>query len=306
MLETGAIRVSIAGLLDKKIPELAPQMMQKLDQEVVPGIKVKPAIEKVWLQVQEEKVIKTEYGNIYFQILPDSIGLAAINGKGKWLELYLSFWTDMDFNLSPQKRDLRPLPPLKSLEKLQDAFDIELLLHLSYAELNRKANGILSEEVFEIEGEQIQIKEIELFGAGPDIGLFAEVFGDYSGKFFFKGHLNYDEEEKLASFNNLDLMMNDESISLTMGSLLFHDTLMNLLESKMQFRLDTVFDKLPPLLESAIGKKDNYEKLELNIDSLAITPHGVYVAPEGLLLPVSALGRAELFVKDLSPQEKRN
>lgn len=305
-LNVGPIHVSVAGILDKRLPEFIPQLVDKLDHEVVPGIKIRPSIEKVWAKIQEEKAIKTEYGNIYFQILPDSIGLSAINGKRQWLELYLSCWTDMAFDLKPQNRTLLALPPLKSLRKVRKEFDIDLLLHLSYAEMNKKANSILSKEVFEIEGEEVRIKEVELFGAGQDIGLFAEITGDYSGKFFFKGHLNYDEKEKLASFDNLDLMMNDESISITMGAMLFQDSLMNLLEENMQFRLDTVLEKLPPILESAIGKKDNYERIQLKMDSLEITPHGVHVTEEGLLLPVGAVGRAELYVKDLSKKKKES
>ncbi len=305
-LDVGSIHVSVAGILDKRLPEFIPQLVDKLDHEVVPGIKIRPSIEKVWEKIQEEKTIKTEYGNIYFQILPYSIGLSAINGKSQWLELYLSCWTDMAFDLKPQNRALRALPPLKSLRKVRKEFDIDLLLHLSYAEMNKKANSILSKEVFEIEGEEVRIKEVELFGAGQDIGLFAEITGDYSGKFFFKGRLNYDEKEKLASFDNLDLMMNDESITITMGAMLFQDSLMSLLEENMQFRLDTVLKKLPQILESAIGKKDNYERIQLKMDSLEITPHGVHVTKEGLLLPVGAVGRAELFIKDLSKKKKES
>lgn len=302
VFKLGVFKLSIPDILEKKLHELAPEIMAKFDREVLPSIDIKKAIQEVWGKVQSEKIIPTEYGNIYFQLLPDSLGLSAINGNSKNLELYLSFWTDMEFSLKPMQNEVRVLPPLKSLKKVGRGFDIDLVLFLSYQELNEKARELLFNESFTIEGQRILIKDIELFGAGEHIGLFVQIAGDFEGDFYLKGIPHFEDSAQMASFDNLEILMNNEDISLSLGSYVFYDEVIELLEEKLNFPMEEVFNQLPNLVSSAVGKKDNYEKVQLHIEHFELHPKSPVVSKEGLIVPLKSNGAAFIAVKQLGKE----
>lgn len=297
MIKIGPVKISSENLIEKRIMELIPNLLNKLDESVIPSIDLKSPVEKVWNRIQEAQVIKTPFQDIYFSSNPDSLTLNNISGNNTWITLYTSIWANPTFSIYPIDKALAPLPYLRKGKKVGEKFQIEMRVELGYESLNEVFRNSLIDKDFIIEGNEVRIKEVEIFGAGNRLGVYVKLRGNTRGDFYFKGTPVYDSISTILSVDNIEFMIKEEDLLLKIGKWIYSDDFLTLLEDKLQLPVGDYLLDLPGIIESSVGKKEDFEKVKINVPEMQISPKYIIIGERSLFLAAKSFGKAHIEVR---------
>jgi hypothetical protein len=98
----------------------------------------------------------------------------------------------------------RPLPPLMRFYPPWTGLNLQLIVNLDYAGLNRALNELLSSEPIEIQGYRVGAEAVELGGEGQKLRLNARLTGDAVGDLRLSASVVFIEEDQAFQLQDLD------------------------------------------------------------------------------------------------------
>jgi hypothetical protein len=98
----------------------------------------------------------------------------------------------------------RPLPPLMRFYPPWTGLNLQLIVNLDYAGLNRALNELLSSEPIEIQGYRLGAEAVELGGEGQKLRLNARLTGDAVGDLRLSASVVFIEEDQAFQLQDLD------------------------------------------------------------------------------------------------------
>jgi hypothetical protein len=278
----------------KKLKEEITKALENLEKDI------DKEIGKVDLKTQAESAWKTlsnpiplgKYGFLYSN--PSKIGLDNLSFNGNYATFDLSIGLNpmLNTNLIEEKKKTE-LPKLSNFTN-KEGFVITLDILASYDSLS----SILSKEIkgkeIDIKGKKVIFEQMKIFGSSNNkLNFEIEFSGKKEGVLYLNGTPNFDKEQQVISFPDLEFDVKTKSALLKSAKWLFSDKITDMI------RLNTVFDLKPHIetvkttlnkqintqIQKGISLKGNIQKVEME---------NIYPSEKQLIIRINSEGKIYL------------
>ena len=278
----------------KKLKEEITKALENLEKDI------DKEIGKVDLKTQAESAWKTlsnpiplgKYGFLYSN--PSKIGLDNLTFNGNYATFDLSIGLNpmLNTNLIEEKKK-NELPKLSNFTN-KEGFVITLDILASYDSLS----SILSKEIkgkeIDIKGKKVIFEQMKIFGSSNNkLNFEIEFSGKKEGVLYLNGTPNFDKEQQVISFPDLEFDVKTKSALLKSAKWLFSDKITDMI------RLNTVFDLKPHIetvkttlnkqintqIQKGISLKGNIQKVEME---------NIYPSEKQLIIRINSEGKIYL------------
>jgi hypothetical protein len=104
---------------------------------------------------------------------------------------------------------------------------------------------------------------------------------------------------------DFDFDIDSENSFLTSADWLLHTTVLDMIAEKLRVEVTPLAAKLPDLIMQGVEKGKTGEKIDVNVDTLAIQPKIILTTKDNLQLIVQARGRASLDLEKKIFEKKK-
>ena len=162
--------------------------------------------------------------------------------------------------------------------------------------VNEFLNRELIDKPITAKGYSTKIRKVNVYGTQKGIAIELAVKGDINGTVYVTGTPSIDSTTNILSLHDFDFDLNSESSLLSSADWLLHSTVLDMLSDKLKIDLNPLAAKLPTIIFSAIEKGKTGQKIDLNVDTLAIYPKLILPTKNNLQLLVLARGKASVVL----------
>lgn len=283
-LTIAGIKFNLKGPIEKILENHKTEVVAKLDESAKDVIKIRPAIEKVWTDIQKpirlnRNVVpvwlKAEASEIDARLFSVSEDTLLINAR-----LKAQLYTVLDSANALTKSG--KLPKLKHQVTSEPNVEAYILVTLPFTEINAIINQVVDTMRFSYGGHTVRIQSSELYGTPEGLAMGLTLRGDLKATVYLKGTLGFDSLAKKVVIENFGFDLASEQRLLTAANWFAHDQLVERIRPYLSLSAETFFARVPELIDKGLekgklGKKLNvhFEAWELNFHSHLVTRHNI-------------------------------
>jgi hypothetical protein len=188
------------------------------------------------------------------------------------------------------------LPPLGSGE-LPGGFQINTNASYEYAYIDTLISRIVKNKVFNLEGNEVIIRKVEVKGVDNNRVEFKIDFaGSKKGSLFLTGTPWLDAEQQVISVPDLDYSLKSSDLVLNVGKTLFNKKIINMMREKAVLKIREVYTENKMSLDSALNRNITKNILSTgNVQDVRL--NGLVIKKDNLLFQASIKGLVTLIVK---------
>jgi hypothetical protein len=213
------LRVDATPTMKHIIDGQLARLKTQFDSIVPATADLKPAADSMWRVMQRPFAVDSA-STVWFNMAPDGVSLAALNGTGAAVNsaLVLTAHPRVTVGAKPQL-DVRPLPPL-SLAGNATGIHVPLEIEVPFDDLSKRATALLSGEVA---GKGITVGDISVWGIGDSVVVKVNIKGRVSGALYLMGRIGYDPVSRSILIGDLRYTLESDSklssIKATLGAI---------------------------------------------------------------------------------------
>lgn len=244
--------------------------------------------ERSWFLLQQPVEVGADN---WLLLNPQGIALSPLVGGGDSVDAQLAIvMRPSVVNGSAPAARSRPLPPLMRFYPHWPGLNLQLMVSLNYAELNRAINELLATQSIDIGGHQAGIEALELGGQGRQISVDAKLTGAAAGKVVVKANIAFAHEEQAFALQDLEYSYAPEDPLLEPQARLFYGYIRKALTAaanqQLQQRMGQWKERLLSVLERIMP-----EGVKLDMASLQLSQVDLALGDKGISLSALATGR---------------
>lgn len=187
------------------------------------------------------------------------------------------------------------LPPLTSAN-FTPGFIVNTNAMYDYATLDTLLNRSFREKTFQLEGNTIVFKNIEVRGLDNNqVEVRIDFDGDRKGTVYFTGSPLLDMEKQMITIPDLDFSLHTKDIVLTIGKTLFYKKILAMVRQKGILSINDLYQENKLQIDSLLNRViTNGISTTGKTNSVKVT--GLVVKKDNLLLQTSISGEATVLV----------
>lgn len=302
IVKIGPIKKNLKRTLDDVLTHKGSELTHMLDDEIHKAVSLKPAISKIWDDIQKPILINKKIPQTWIRfICTDIKGKIVLyptkitcftNVKAKTLMI-----TDTATEAKPS-----PLPnfnPLKEKDK-DHVSDIHLYAYTSFDEINDQLNGLLKGKSFTAQGYTVAIKELKAFASTKGLSVEIITDKDVEGSLIVSGQLVFDVPHQTLRVQHFDFDLNTNSTIINTSHDVLHDIIRDTIASKLAVNLDTLIQKVPNIIHNAIAKGNTGKVIDMNVENLEIKKCEIFMGKKRIHFKINVGVEAGLKLKKLN------
>jgi hypothetical protein len=293
------MEIDLSPMVRKEIREFARQNLTSKPNLV----NLRPLVESTWNQVGRPVLVEFGGKKMAFSIRPDSIRIREylVPQRGVHLDLGLAGQVQSHPASAIPSRPF-PLPRLSPNTDSSNQLEINIPLHLTYAELDRMIT-----EAFE--GQTIRINKQYLFNPsnfrtkafGERLGIWMDFLAtdtqgeEIAGEFFLVGMPVFDPVSKVLAFEKVEFALNSNSNKAKLGAMLKRGKISNQLNQRLRFSLDQALSESLEGITNRLSLQTPFADLKL--DGLEVYPAGFFPTATGMDILIKSRGQVAVSWK---------
>jgi hypothetical protein len=295
---------ALGGLIDlKKIVEKGllkkmPQTSANMDAEIREKVHIKPAITRVWQQLQKPMIINRKEKLLWLKINPIRFEMGKITTqKGNLLvQTRLTATTETLVGDNPAYSIDSTLPRLIKRRTLPNEGYVYVSAEIPFTDLNEVINCQLAGRVLDLEGHKIEIVQAKTWGCGTNLVLHLQVKGEMVGDLYFQGTPRYEADSQRIVIQNFDYELKTQEMLMKGADWLMHDKFKEQIKKELTLPLGEKMELIPDLIERGIERGRAGKKMDFIIEQWDFKPQQVWVQSTHIkvLVVVNARVRVEL------------
>lgn len=209
-----------------------------------------------WLKLKPEKVYMSDFEN-----MDDwTLGNITIHGKTK----LTSFKDDEGLNAM--------LPEFKWEKTLDDTSHLNMVLDISYEQVNQFLNDNYKGKSFANDGKEITVNEIHIARKGTSLEATVDVKGSFNGQVILKGKPVFNNDEQSFYAEDVDVSLNTKNLLHKAGVWLLKGKIKNQLKELMYFSIKDNIKTFQKQIDSEVEKYDvkNSMKLKAELNNVNV------------------------------------
>lgn len=307
-VNVAGIKINLKPQIEKVLENNKQKIVDKLDDSAKEMIKIRPAIEKLWGDIQKpirinKKVVpvwlKSEASDIDGILLTQSTDTLMIMASIK-----ASLRTVLDSAASIKKPG--PLPKLKRQTKGDAGLNAYALATIPFSVVNQVISQVTDTMKLEFGGHTVRIKSSEVYGTQEGIAIRVSLTGDLKADLFLRGTIAFDTVEQKLIIDNFGYDVNTENSLVSAANWFAHDQLVDRLKPYLSLPMENTFAVIPQLITKGVEKGKLGKKIDIHFEEFDVNIYQYLVTTDNIQIILSAKGKAGVELqKGLFNKKKR-
>lgn len=290
--------IDLKKIVERRLQRQMPEVLQNLDDTIHTKVRLDRAMSRIWRNIQKPMIINRKEELVWLKIKPIrfEMGRITTDSGNLLIQGRLSATTETLVGDKPVYTVDSTLPPLVKRRVLPNDTYLYLLSEIPYQDLKEVIGRALNGKVFDLPGHKIKIKNIDLWGCGPNLVLRLGVSGDVKGDIYFQGTPHYEPDSQRIAIQNFDFEMSTQETLLESADWLLHSTFKEQIQNTLSIPIAEQIDKIPAAITRGIERGRAGKKMDFTIEQWDFRPQRIWVRASDIatLVIVNAQVRVEL------------
>ncbi len=307
-LKVAFVNVHLRKLADSYLEKNQVKITQRFDSLAHVALDTRKVVKKLWQDIHKPIVIKKTEPKI-------GLSAHAVDLRSRWTSNEAGNITGMItlkakvhawFDEAPVQK-IDPLPKHRFAERAEEKLDLFVMAQVPFEKLNTLANSNLHKLSYSYQSYTIAIHDNEFYGSGQELALRIKVKGALRGSMYLRATPYFDTVTQVVGLRELRYDLSTEETLLNTADWMLHDKLISMISDTIKKDLTQELSGLPQLIEQAIERGKSGKKLNLTVDSLAVTSYASLITAKDIQWILRARGKAgiELEKKILEKKKKK-
>lgn len=309
VIKVAFAKVHLKNTIEKVLADKETQIIEKADGALQGLLKTRPVVQKLWMDIQKPIRINKKGAQVWLKAYGEDLT--------GYLEDTESDLISLSFQLKAYTQtiiegDSIPLsnPTLPSFRRVVSGGDsLSIFVHskIDFSKINEMLNAELRDKKLEAQGFSTTIIKVRTYGTPTGLAVQVDVKGDVDGKVYLSGAPQFDTLTYILGVKDFNFSVDSENTLVNTASWLLSTTIVDMIKDKLQVDVRPFAMQLPELIMQGVEKGKTGEKIDINIDTLVITPQTILTTRDNMQLIVRANGRASVGLeKKVFEKKKRN
>ena len=265
-LSLGGIKLAIGKLANTIIDKSKTEFERQIDQAVKEQFSLRSMILDLMKYV--EKPIKVDtLLNSWLAISPETVYLSHIVNDREWTTGNVTVQGKSKIHESkPDNIAALKLPEFAWEQELDDTSHVNLVLDISYEQLNSYIRSEFEGRTFSNDGKSITLNSADLKKRGDRLEVTADVNGSVNGKIIVSAKPVFDNEKQAFSPQDLDVNLKTKNVIHKAGAWIMKGKIKNQLEQAMHFSIKENLEQVQTQIDRELAKYNQDERIEMVID----------------------------------------
>lgn len=295
-LNLAGIKINLKPQIEKVLDGNKQKIVDKLDESAKDMIKIRPAIEKLWGDIQKPIRINKK-------VVPVWLKSDATDMDG----ILLARSTDTLMILASIKANLRtvldsasslkkvgPLPKLKRQTKGDAGLTAYALATIPFEVVNQVIRQVTDTMKLEFGGHTVRIKSSEIYGTKEGIAIRISVTGDLKADLFLRGTIAFDTVDQKLVIDHFGYDVNTESSLVAAANWFAHDQLVDRLKPYLSLPMENTFSVIPELITKGVEKGKLGKKIDIHFEEFDVNIYQHLITTKNIQVILSAKGKADV------------
>ena len=287
--------IDITPLIEKEFRKQMQQSLRAALRTLAPVINtIQKQAQRTWLLLQAP--VELGHHN-WLMFRPVGVALSDITGRGKHIDAHLAVALQpaLVTGAKPAGKPV-PLPPLERYYPRSSGLNLQLGVNLDFASLNQEFSDALAGQSFDINGQQVGIKNFVIAGSDQEIRARVELLGELAGTIELRSKLVYSAEKRKLELQDLTFDYDTKNATMALLMDAFHEDIRQALEAAANQVLAQYLELLSERLETVLEKTIPASVL-LDMSALQLRSLQVHIVQQSIRLDGVATGSARLMLR---------
>lgn len=263
----GGLAINVSSLADAVISRSKATFEKQIDLSVAEQVSFKDRMLDIIKYVEEPILVDTVL-NSWLTVKPKNIYMSHLENSADFAVGNLTIHGETA--LSSFRPDSAvvglKLPKFNWENNLDDTSHINMVMDISYSEINKYLEENFKGETFENGGKKVKIHDVHLKQSGEKLTVVSDVSGSINGQLLVSGKPVFDNEKQIFYTEDIDINISTNNIMHKAGAWLFKGKIKNKLKDMLRFSVEENLDQFQNQIDSQIENYTVKEEVEFKAD----------------------------------------
>ncbi len=266
-INLAGLKINVTSLADIAIEKSKPSLEKQIDLSVAEQVQFKEQLLEITKYVEKPILLDTVL-NSWLHIVPENIYLSNIENQSQFSIGNMTVHGTTKFT-SKEPDEVIPglaLPQFRWEDKLDDTSHINMVLDISYDQINTYLKENFHGQTFESDGRKITVKDLYMKREGEKLVVYSDVKGSLNGQLKVSGIPVFDNEKQLFYTDDIDIEIKTKNIFKKAGAWLFKGKIKNKLQDMMTYSISESIEEYQALVDRQVAKYSRQNEIEMKAD----------------------------------------
>jgi len=301
------IKINLKHTIEKILDSNQDKIVSKLDESAKNILKIRKAIEKVWVAIQKPIRINKKVVPVWLKA-----DVAKMNGRllkrskdTLMIEAGILARLRTTLDSAGETGNTKPLPAFKQKAKNDPGLKVYLLATLPFDKLNEVVSQVTDTMTFRFNGHEARIHSSEVYGTTDGVAIKIQLRGDVRAQVFLKGSIGFDSVNQKLVIDNFGFDVSSEQTLLQAADWLAHDAIIERIQPYLSLPLDNTFKVIPDLITRGIEKGKIGEKIDVRFSDFTVKIHQHLITTHSIQIILTATGKADVGLQKKIFEKKK-
>jgi len=292
--------ISVKKPIQNRIMKHIPFIEPAIDSQIYARVHLDRAIRKIWCNMQRPIALNKEHRLVWLQIQPLRFDIGPIRTEGNNLVIpgRMHAFTKTLVGENPAYQVDSILPPARKFANLPDSVFVYMLARIPYQHLKNVILNQVGRKPMSLEGRNLTLSNIEIWGCGDKMVVHLSVAGDVNGEIYMQGIPSYERDSQLV-IRQFDFDIDTRETLLSGADWLLHDTFRKQIQDLLTLPLQQQIVNMPSRIEANIESGRIGDRVDLDIESWKFTPKRIVMQEDHLAVLITSQGKVQLVLEKI-------
>lgn len=301
------IKFNLKHSIEKALRNNEEKITSKLDESAKTFIKIRKAIEKVWMAIQKPIRINRKVVRVWLKADVSRMdGVLVRRSKDTlMIEAGIAATLRTILDSASEARPAKPLPAFKRKKENGPGLQAYVLGTVPFTKLNEVFKQVTDTMQFKFKGHTARVKSTEVYGTREGLAIMIELRGDVRAKVYLRGSIGFDSVNQKLIIENFSFDIHSQQSLLQAADWLAHDAIISRIQPYLAIPMDNAFTVIPDLITRGIEKGKLGEKIDVRFDDFVVSFYGSLVTKDNIQVILAADGKAAVGLEKKIFDKKR-
>ncbi len=295
-LNIAGVKVNLRPPMENALEKHQADIVAKIDGSVGGLVKLRPSIEKVWLDLQRPISINRKVVPVWLKTVGKNMSGRLVQSSKDTIAAEVSLETSIESVLDSASNALpgTPLPPFHRTDSLNPGVHAFVKSTIPFDVMNRVVRQITDTMTIRYGSHQARIRSSEVYGTPEGIAIGLSLAGDVRADVYLRGDVGFDSVTNQLRVTNFIFDINSEQSLIKAADWLTHGTIIDRIQPYLTLPMDNTFRVVPSLMTKGIEKGKLGRKIDVTWSKFNVRIYRHLVTQKNIQVILEVNGKAEV------------
>lgn len=295
-INIAGVKVNLRPPMESALDKHKADIMAKLDDSMESLVKMRPSIEKVWLDLQRPISINRNVVPVWLKTVGQNMSGRLVQSSKDTIAAEVSLETRIESVLDSASNALpgTPLPPFHRTDSLNPGVHAYVKATLPFDVVNRVVRQITDTMKFQYGSHLVRIKSSEVYGTAGGIAIGLSLTADVHAEVYLRGDIGFDSTTNQLRITNFVFDVNSEQSLIKAADWFAHGTIIDRLQPYLTLPMNPAFGAVPRLMSHGIEKGKLGSKIDVTWSRFDVRIYNHLVTRKDIQVILEVNGRASV------------